>query len=125
MCAYPKELEEVAAHHTGPRPPASWEHNNRRHLIRLVPPIPGLWTCFVHAPCVCNEIVSATNRVLGVVPLPTAEGIRMMQSEARKLAWKCGTCQPLTLEQTVETFRGTRRKRYQEAYESLVQMPLA
>jgi hypothetical protein len=125
VCAYPKKLEEPAANHGGISPPNCWEHNNKRHLIRFVPPVPDLWTCFVHSPCVCNEIVSARNRVLGVVPGPRLDSLRDLRREAKHLAMRAGHRVPLTLEEVLETFIGTRRRRYQDAYDSLLVNPLS
>lgn len=124
MCAWPKTLEPLAAHHGNIRPPESWEHNSKRHLIRIVPPIPGLWTCFTHAECTCNEIISAANRVLGEVPLPSVAGIKMMKSAARRLSERAGHFEPWTFEQVLQSFTADRRKRYQVAYDSLVRDPL-
>lgn len=124
MCAYPKVLQEVAAHHGTVRPPENWEHNSKRSLIRIVPPIPELWNCSIHAECQCNELVSAANRVLGVVPLPTAWGIATLRKEMRRLIVKIPSVQPLSFSETLETFPSERRPRYQQAWESLVLNPL-
>lgn len=124
MCAYPKPLEVKAAEHGDFRPPSYWVHNDRRHLIRVVPPVPGLWTCFVHSNCVCNEIVSARNRVLGETPQPTREGVRALKIVAKRLAWRVGHRVPLTLEEVLDTFHGSRRTKYVQAYESLALNPL-
>ncbi len=117
-------LEEVAATHRGPIAPANWEHNDKRRLIRIVPPVPGLWTCFIHTNCVCNEIVSATNRVLGVVPLPTAGGLRDIRVEMKRLAAICGHLVPWDLERVLASFTGARYRNYAEAYESFSRVPL-
>lgn len=111
--------------HVGPTPPPGWEHNSKRHIIRIVPPIPGLWACGVHSPCVCNELVSATNRVLGVVPLPTDHGLRILHAEAVRLARGFGHLEPWTLERVRDSFRGKRARRYFEAYDSLTVNPLS
>jgi hypothetical protein len=124
VCAYPKVLEVKAAEHGDFRPPENWEHNSRRHLIRLVPPIPGLWTCFVHTNCVCNEIVSARNRVLGETPVPTLRGIKELKAESIRLASKFGHRQPWSLDEVLESFKGARRTKYVQAYDSLLMNPL-
>lgn len=125
VCAYPKHFEEVAARHEAPRPPPGWEHNSKRHLVRIVPPVPGLWTCFTHTGCVCNELVSAHNRVVGEVPLPSREGIKALYSEARRLSNSCGHLEPWDLERVLASFRGQRARRYQDAYASLAINPLS
>lgn len=124
VCAYPKTIEEVAAHHGQLRPPWSWEHNNKRHLIRIVPPVPGVWTCFTHTSCVCNEIISASNRVLGRVPLPTPDGLSELSRSIDSLARPIGHLEPWTLERVRDSFTGARKRRYEMAYESLRISPL-
>jgi len=114
----------MAAEHGVFRPPDYWEHNNRRYLIRIVPPVPDLWNCFVHSPCVCNEIVAARNRVLGEVPVPTKEGLALVRYQMKRMAEKIGHKQAWTLEQVLESFKGARKRRYQDAYDSLARLPL-
>jgi len=114
----------VAAVHSGPHPPADWEHNSNRHLIRIVPPIPGLWNCAIHSDCTCNEIISAVNRVLGVVPLPTERGLKEIKFQCDRAVERIGLLEPWHLAEVVESFKGPRRKRYQQAYDSLQVDPL-
>jgi len=125
VCAYPKELKEVAAHHGTLHPPDNWEHKSfkDRHLVRIIPEVRGLWTPFVHSDCVCNEIVSATNRVLAKVPLPTDDGLKRLKDMARQLVGG-RTFEPWTLERVVESFKGSRRRLYQNAYEDLKHNPI-
>lgn len=78
----------------------------------------------MHSACVCNEIVSAVNRVLGVVPLPTRAGIAELRREARKMAAPYGHLDMWTNEQVLESFTGARHRRYEEAYNSLLVSPL-
>lgn len=124
VCAYPKVLEESAAEHGGIRPPHCWEHNDRRRLVRIVPPISGLWLVCIHSPCVCNEIVSAANRVLGVVPLPTRDALMELRRESKRLSKSCGSQEPWTLEQVLNSFSGRRRRRYEDAYRTLLVDPI-
>lgn len=119
VCAYPKKLEEVAAYNTGVVMPRTWAHESRRTVIRIVPPVEGLWPVFVHTDCICNELISATNRVLGVVPQPTAQGLKLLRQEARLIAKKLGRVKVLTTEEFVNSFTGRRRRRYELAVESL------
>ncbi len=114
----------MAARHGGLSPPTGWEHNSRRHLVRIVPPVPGLWTCFTHSACVCNEIVSATNRVLGKVPVATRAGVCALVAEARRLARVYGHREPWNLERVLASFTGKRYQRYLEAYNSFDSNPL-
>lgn len=98
------------------------EHNKRR-LVRIVPPIAGLWHCYTHNSCVCNDEVAMRNRVLGVVPLPTEGGVVSLAWMLRKL-WPHRAITPLTLERALESFKGTRRALYLRAYDSLQSDPL-
>lgn len=98
-------------------------HESKRHLIRIVPPIPGLWNCFVHADCVCNELVSACNRVVGDVIKPTVEGLRLLRRESKRLARKYPSGEERSLESVLNTFKGSRRAIYERAYQSLAVRP--
>lgn len=124
VCADPKQLEVIAAHHGTPRPPPTKGCESRRRLVRIVPPIYGLWHCFTHTSCVCNDMISCINRVVGKVPLPTQQGINMMRREASIISRKLGHPAPLSLEDSLSTFKGTKNKLYTRAYESLKIEPL-
>lgn len=117
VCAYPKKLEKVAADNVEAKPPSHWSHHSTRRLYRLTPPIAGLWPTFTHTNCVCNEIVSATNRVLGEVPLPTDDGLRMLQKQSHILSRRIGKVQPISVDEFVNSYVGRRRKRYEIAAE--------
>lgn len=124
LCAYPKDLEEVAAGCTVPRPPAYWAHESRRTLTRIVPPIPGLYNCYAHANCVCNELISATNRVVGKVPLPTHAGLTQLKRAMRKLVRHMPPVDPMTKLEFLAGYAGPRLRRYEAAFESLDVTPL-
>lgn len=100
-------------------------HESKRHLIRIIPPVPGLWNCFVHADCICNEMVSACNRVVGQVPLPTFEGLEMLRRESKILAKKYASGVELTVDAVTKTFKGARRALYERAAESLKVNPFS
>lgn len=119
MCAHPTPLQDVAARHGLPLLPPTKGCESRRRLVRIVPPIYGLWHCFTHTSCICNDYIACVNRVIGRVPLPTAAGVQMIKSERLKLQRKMGTFAPLSLEEALATFKGSRAKLYQQAYESL------
>jgi hypothetical protein len=114
----------MAARHGAMRLPDCWVHESRRHITRVTPPVPGLWLPYTHADCVCNELVSARNRVLGEVPLPTPRGLKAIARQRRKLLRGKSPLQPWTLERTRDSFTGSRKKRYCDAYESLSEKPL-
>jgi len=119
VCAYPQcglpTLAEVAKHNKVPLPPSGWAHDSKRRLTRIVPPVPGLWLCFTHADCVCNEIVSATNRVVGEVPRPTPDGLRLLRAAARRIARVLPRVEPYSYEQVISMYTGMRKARYTQA----------
>jgi len=119
VCAYPEvgkpALQEVASHNKAPLPPSGWAHRSKRFLTRLVPPIPGLWLCFTHSNCVCNEIVSAANRVVGAVPEPTADGLKRLRKFAKVISGRLPTCSAWSYDQVIALYGGVRRARYEQA----------
>jgi len=119
VCAYPKKLGKVAAGNPGALPPPHWSHDSRRRLVRLVPPIEGLWPTYIHAECICNEIIGVTNRVIGEVPLPTKYGLSLLDAEMRQIARFVGQLNPETYQQFVARFVGRRRSRYENALASM------
>ncbi len=125
VCAAPKVLESVAAQHGPVRPPATMGCRPKRRLVRIVPPIYGLWHCFTHANCICNDVIACRNRVVGEVPLPTAVGVLMLRKIALEFQRKVGVQVPLTLEEALSTFKGTKRRLYEKAYQSLRVEPLS
>lgn len=123
VCAWPKELEPLKEGASPPRPPEHWGHQSKRRLFRMLPPIPGLYLCQTHAACVCNEIVSASNRVLGVTPAPTIGGMREVRRALRDLAGRVDPVVKLTMEQTLAHFKGARFNLYNQALESFRSRP--
>lgn len=116
-------MEQVAAQHGAPKPPLTKGCESRRRLVRIVPPIYGLWHCYTHSSCVCNDVISAVNRVVGEVPLPTRAGVRMVRDAIKKL-WHPRQLAPLNLVDSLATFKGSKNKLYTKAYESLLVEPL-
>lgn len=114
----------MAAHHGKVRLPTDWGHNSARRFVRIVPPIPGLWNNFIHDSCGCNELVGVTNRVLGVVPMPTELGLKELRAEMKRMAAKCRPMEPWTYQQVLDTFKGAKRRIYEQAYAELQVSPL-
>lgn len=119
VCAYPKQLEEVAAPSVAPALRAHVTCTSKRHLTRLTPPIPGLWLCFTHKDCECNQIVSCVNRVLGVTPPSTREGVAGVRRAATRLFAPMGHTTTWTMEEVVRSFRDNRGPRYRKAMDTL------
>lgn len=124
VCCFPKPLEAVDVGCSGPKPPLHWTHDSKRQLTRLVPPVSECYHPIVHANCVCNEVVAVTNRVLGAVPRPTLAGLRSLRTSARILLRKLHPVTPWSAEQVLTHFKGKRRARYQNAWDSLQAEPL-
>lgn len=123
VCAKAKQLKAVAARHGPAIAPPAKGCESRRHLIRFKPPIYGLWHCFTHSSCICNDIVACVNRVIGSVPLPTRTGVQQLRREILTFQRGAGTFAPLTLEESLATFKGARHKIYERAYNSLLIEP--
>lgn len=120
VCAWPKQLELIAARHGGIKLPPDWSHESRKHLVRNVPPVDGLYPIYTHESCVCNEIIAITNRVLGVVPDPTKEGVNNLRKAMRILKRSAKPCSPITGQEFVDSFKdGRRRKIYAQALSEL------
>lgn len=124
VCAAPKPLEEIADRHGRPSPPRNLGCESRRRLVRIVPPVYGLWHCFTHTNCICNDTIACTNRVIGRVPLPTADGVVQLGRMVRRL-WPLRHFTPLSLEESLATFKGTKNKVYLKAYLSLLVEPVS
>lgn len=89
--------------------------NSRRKLLRITPPVDGIFLPFVHGDCTCNEIVGCVNRVCGAVPLPTVEGLRLLRAEARRVGRKLPRTDTISAEEFIEPYVGRRRERYLQA----------
>jgi len=99
---------------------------SHRRLIRIVPPIYGLWHCFTHTSCLCNDMIACVNRVIGEVPLPTRAGVSSVRKAINRL-WPVNnrSLAPLSLEASLATYKGTKNKIYKRAYDSLLVEPLS
>lgn len=125
VCAYPKQLQEVAAPSIGPDPHIHRDCKHRRRLVVITPPgIPGLWVPYTHDNCVGNQLVSAINRVLGSPPVPSPEGLRALKAMSKKIFGK-RIIVPWSLEQVIESFHDCRKPRYQQAAESFKNRPFS
>lgn len=124
VCAAPKVSEKIADQHVGPQPSSTKGCESRRRLVRIVPPIFGTWHCFTHTSCICNDTIACVNRVIGRVPLPTTAGVKEVEAVIYKL-WPYRHLKPLSLEEALATFKGTKNKLYKRAYDSLVVEPIS
>lgn len=69
-------------------------------------------------------MIAASNRVVGVVPLPTEEGLGDLRYQARLLARQIGMVPEWSEEQFVYSYVGRRLNRYLQAWETFAEKPL-
>jgi len=84
-----------------------------------VAPIRGMWTPIIHYNCIGNQIVSATNRVLGVTPLPDPAAIDKLQTMAILLGKRLPKIVPQPLGEFALAYTGAKRARYLAAAEDV------
>lgn len=96
----------------------------KRQLTRMKPSVPGTWATYTHRNCTHNEEVAIRNRVIGEVPKPTLEGLRLLEAEARIVRRQVPNTSQMTTESFVSTYTGKRRKRYENAARDLELRPL-
>lgn len=100
----------------------------RRHIVRIVPPNIDLldpYKCFAHSSCPCNEAVSCAGRVIGVVPVPTMEGMMSLRLTMRTIMRTLPHVGRMSQEAFLKRYTGRRRSRYTKAAESLELRPLS
>lgn len=124
VCAWPKDLAVSAANCKEARLPEHWAHTSKRQLVRLVPPVDELYACYVHANCTCNEMVAIANRVLGRVPLPTREGLALLQRACTRLKARLPKVTPMTMEAVLATYSGRKRRVMEKAAANLRCCPI-
>lgn len=98
--------------------------DERRKITRQLPSVSGLWAPYTHRDCTCNEFVAIRNRVVGAVPEPTEEGLKLLAAEARRVSKSLPTISPMTRESFVNHYSGRNKSRYQNAVDSLEREPL-
>lgn len=90
-------------------------HESQRAIVRFVPQIHGVYPVYTHANCVCNEEIAATNRVMGRVPRPSKNGLRILRRELKAMANKMQGIVPYTMDEFVDCYTGRRKGRYETA----------
>lgn len=125
VCAYPKELKDVAARICTLTPPRHWACDLKRRICRIVPPVDGLWNCQVHENCTCNELVSLHNRHLQQVPEPTKQGIKDFVWALGTYARNLDPVEPISEDEFLSHYTGPKRTRYVNAFEKLREFPLS
>lgn len=121
VCCGPKPLENPSPGCIVKRLPQDNGSQHKRRFIRLaLPDIPGIFLPQIHSDCSHNQLVAASNRVCGEVPLPTEDGLKELAVAANRLARML----PMTSEQGIydmpESYSGRKRTRYLLATGSLL-----
>lgn len=121
MCCGNKPLEQLAKGCSIKYiPPCNGDEHTRKLVRVAIPGIPGVYTPFVHQDCVHNQVVAITNRVCGITPAPTPEGI----SKLRKAAKVLGSKLPKTVEEDYYhlpmRYSGSKRLRYLRATDDIL-----
>lgn len=114
VCAYPKKLEDLSKGcHIKRKPPLGCGYvQARSYTILAIPKVLELVAPIIHRPCPCNEYVSVCNRVLGVTPTPTAEGLNMMRKASRLISKFLPQTTIGHLGALSAKYNGAKRKRY-------------
>lgn len=90
------------------------EHKRRLYRV-AVPRAPGVYQPVVHYDCIHNQIRAVHNRVCGVVPKPTREGVAVL----RKFAEEIGRTLPPTCAEDIyalaKRHTGAKARRYRDA----------
>lgn len=93
-----------------------------RRLVRIALPwvSESMTLPFVHHDCIHNQYVAIANRVCGVVPVPTPEGIASLRTAARKI----GSRLPMTVPEDYYVmpmrYGGAKRRRYLTATDEVL-----
>lgn len=80
-----------------------------------MPDLPIVYRMFAHHDCTHNQIVSIHNRVCGKVPVATTSMLSKLDKYMQRLGKSLPTVIPWDLDRVVDSYTGTRRKRYEDA----------
>lgn len=80
-----------------------------------VPDLPIAYRLFAHHDCLHNQLVSIHNRVCGKVPEPDPATMERFARYMGRLADSVPKVTPMSLDEVVESYTGTKRTRYAEA----------
>lgn len=98
---------------------------HKKALVRAsIPLTDGVFQPFVHHNCIHNQIVSLRNRVLGVVPHPTDNGMEMLRRGLSALVRPLPSVLPEGLYALSERHSGAKARRYREAADEVTMLGL-
>jgi len=122
LCATGKELRLLASGCSITRVPADDGCQHERRLVRIALPWVSeeMFVPFVHHDCTHNQLVAVHNRVCGVVPVPTAEGLADLRVAARMIAAKLPIETPEDYYIMPMRYGGAKRTRYLNATDDVL-----
>lgn len=77
----------------------------------------------MHLNCQCNEYLALRNRVVMQVPIPTREALQPLYQVAKAIAEWVGPATPDREHTWLEAYHSRKKRRYQDALNSLSQVP--
>ena len=96
------------------------EHN--RQAYRVYNPLAQ--SVFIHSNCLCNQITALRNRVLCVVPTSDVGAMLQLKKWIQRLARRMPRCYPISSDQFLSAYTGSKLARYTQASESLKRDPV-
>lgn len=75
---------------------------------------------YAHYNCQCNQIVAISNRVIGMVPTPTTEGLKLLRNIATKFTNLMSPTQPGGWYDMANSYRGGKKARYVDATDQVL-----
>lgn len=121
-----KKIKDLAEGCSILRVPADNGLSHSRRVVHLATPaLLGNYVPFAHHDCVHNQLVAIHNRVCGVVPRPTPEGLSMMRAGARIISKSLPRTVQEELGAFAEKYGGQKRARYMQAVEHVLENGLS
>lgn len=91
-------------------------------MFLATPDVTGVFSPFNHHACSCNERIAISNRVCGVVPHPTEQGLAELRAASKRIS----ACLPQTVPDDYGVlpmmYSGAKRRRYEEATRKVLEL---
>lgn len=124
ICAAPKRLEEIGEKCKIQIPKNSLPPDHTSQMVHLcTPPFEECYVPFFHHTCLCNEIISVTNRVLGVVPPMRLRGRTIQQLGIDLIVREMHHTRQEPYGQFALLYTGAKRERYMKAAQDCLHSP--
>lgn len=98
-------------------------HYSTRKIWRLSCPVDGTWAPIVHSACLCNEFVSARNRVIGKVNKPTPYGLSIIRRVMKRKSKIFPHIDVMCESEFLMGYSGAKREVYTKAFDDLRLFP--